>query len=426
MDEKQKLLCEKFIENAQKAAPWEKFINPFTNKPIVKGSATYTKLRKECQSVSFEKFIKNRKLEKEETINQHIDLPTQQIQSERDFQPKVKPASPKVIQTKTSFLPTKTQSPIKYSSPKFSSSSTSRSASSSPSRSLSPSATIPRATSPGNTQLKRSIQTPEISPDDNFRLYFTPSPKPRSASSSASQSKFPEMRLYLSSSSPEATKNRRSRTTSPQQPLSRSPEANQRLSTSLRTPSPQQRERSKSPEATQPTQTQRLSSSSTYEMSPEFLQFISTLPKSSPPATKKFPVKSPRPPKKQKSPSPLSPYPPIKTPSPPPKLKKSPSFLSPSPPPKTKSPSPPAKYDLEKCKKLLEQDSKTSDGETIKNPFTDRQITKGKPTYKKLIKECTTIIKSKSVVKISSPKKLKSKRLSGSGEFDLTRFLEED
>jgi hypothetical protein len=172
-------------------------------------------------------------------------------------------------------------------------------------------------------------------------------------------------------------------------------------------------------------------------MSPEFLQFISTLPKlpkyPTPPEQFTKNTKSPSPPKKKtESPSPSkkntkSPSPPpkknTKSPSPPPKKKTE----SPSPPKKkTESPSPPPKYDLDKCKKLLEQDSKISEGETIKNPFTNRQITKGKPTYKKLIKECTNIIKSKSVVKITSPKKLKSKRLSGSGEFDLTRFLEED
>jgi hypothetical protein len=53
-------LCNEFINLARKTQPWFKFVNPFSNKPIVKGSTTYNKILKKCQSVRFGALVKER------------------------------------------------------------------------------------------------------------------------------------------------------------------------------------------------------------------------------------------------------------------------------------------------------------------------------------------------------------------------------
>ena len=427
LNDKQKELCKIFLENSEKVEPWEKFLNPFTNKQIVKGSASYTKQRKECQSISFELFIKKRKQAQlsDETEEEQYEIATKQEQktviptkssrsplnlSLSSLSLSSKNSSPKLLETpKNSPKPkkSKSKSPIDL---------TPKSTSSKKSKSLSLEGIL-SLTQQDIKKRKSSIQSPEMSPEESFRLYFTPSPKSdKSKFSQETQTYIPEMKLYLSSNS--RSPSQKSKSSSPKskysEPISLLPDEEK---------------------------TQIFSSST--ELSPEMLSYLSRLPKEpkSPSPTRMITKISTKKQKKSVTPSPkksppmyyqlqptkptsdnlvreisklsLSPKKQSTT-----KQKEEPEIISPEP-----------KYDLNKCKKIIESDSKLSDGDTIKNPFTNKTITKGKPTYKKLLKECIQAIKDFEMAKqtkVSPVKSKKSKRLSTSGEFDLKRFLEED
>jgi hypothetical protein len=87
-------------------------------------------------------------------------------------------------------------------------------------------------------------------------------------------------------------------------------------------------------------------------------------------------------------------------------------------------------YDKEKCKKFIQADPTVQEGSNVKNPFTNKPITKGKATYKKILKECqeqhARSPKPTTQAKKSKPKK--SFILPGESfeDLDVKSLLEED
>jgi hypothetical protein len=86
-------------------------------------------------------------------------------------------------------------------------------------------------------------------------------------------------------------------------------------------------------------------------------------------------------------------------------------------------------YDKETCKKFLQTDQVVEEGTNIKNPFTNKSITKGKATYKKILKECQQQVKSpnpSTQVKKSNAKKAFILPGESFEDLDVNALLEED
>jgi hypothetical protein len=86
-------------------------------------------------------------------------------------------------------------------------------------------------------------------------------------------------------------------------------------------------------------------------------------------------------------------------------------------------------YDKEKCKKFLQADQLVQEGSNVKNPFTNKPITKGKATYKKILKECKENTESSNPIPQSKkPKTKKSFILPGESfeDLDVKSLLKED
>jgi hypothetical protein len=206
-------LCRQFLNEARKTQAWFKFINPFTNKPLTKGSATYNKLLKKCKQVDFGAFIVERK--KKSSSN---STPTPSSSGTRSYSRSRSPSSSSRSKSRSSGssmdLLTKEFSKLKVSPIR------------SPMISPSPSRKI-------------SISSPEISPEEDFgpeltlKLSKTPSPL---RSPLISNGSFDSQKTV--SISP---RRMRSRSPLPRSPLPRSPSpkpTSKKLSSSPRSLSP--------------------------------------------------------------------------------------------------------------------------------------------------------------------------------------------
>ena len=429
-------LCLEFIDRARKTQPWFKFINPFSDKPIVKGSATYNKILKKCQPVRFASFIKERRRDLEERADRETqENEAQEVQEKIDFKSRRSPQTSPGRHSSRSLSPSRSPSRSPSLSPSLSPS-RSRSRSPSRSRSLSTSSPIRSPVFSSSSSKSDSIDMDNIFGDliekinkvkiespkflssespspTGFKLKLSKTPSPPKSAPKTSMSPRPRSPRSLS---PVDTSSFRSSTRTPEieldqkdkglQPLyTYSPDNTQTLELSfpLRSRS-MSRSRSPSPSllsSGSKTISKKRSSSSS-DLSPFQYAFKQKqkeqIKLSKPPAEPKIketvvvpemlpvpkkviqkvlPVKeSPKMPKKpKKSPSPHS-YPLLVPPAPTKSIPKRDLVL-----------------DTNKCKQLIELAEGLEDGEKIINPFTNKKIIKGKGTYQKLIKDCQKFIR---------------------------------
>lgn len=428
-------LCNEFVHRARVTQAWFKFINPFTNKPIVKGSATYNKILKKCQGVRFGSLVIERKKPKQEiefsdseTEEEQHEEPEQEDETEADekiFEYVEEKEEPTKLKNNLSselddlsriLEKTKIKSPIR--SPIMSSSRSSGSLSISDINkdfkklSIESPLFLSSSNSPRKLDLRLSkTPSPLRSPPSFSQKTLSASPLPIK-SKSKSKSPSPKERIkvmngkeVLYSYSPDQTLPLsfplRSRSTSPVPVPATSPvpvpvsvtsagRVSKKLSSSSSSSSPFQYAMKQQQKQKELQAKQQKSLGKSPSRSPEMIsapKFVGSTVISSPKVVSKKKIESPKviqriPPvkttsikkKKEKSPSP--PYYPIKVPS------------------KTKYiPKKDVLLDTNKCKQLIELGETLQEGEKIKNPFTNKMIVKGKGTYQKLVKDCQKFIR---------------------------------
>jgi hypothetical protein len=411
-------LCLEFIDRARKTQPWFKFINPFSDKPIVKGSATYNKILKKCQPVRFASFIKERRRDLEERAERETQgHEAQEVQEKIDFTSRRSPQTSPGRHSSRSLSPSRSPSLSPSRSRSLSTSSPIRSPVFSSSSSKSDSIDMDNIFGDLIEKINKvKIESPKFLSSESpsptgFKLKLSKTPSPPKSPLQTSMSPRPRSPRSLS---PVDTSSFRASTRTPEieleqkdkglQPLyTYSPDNTQTLELSfpLRSRS-MSRSRSPSPSllSSGSKTISRKRSSSSSDLSPFQYAFKQKqkeeqIKLSKPPAEPKIketvvvPKMLPVPKKVIQKVLPVkeSPKMPKKSPSPP-------SYPLLVPPAPTKSiPKRDLVLDTNKCKQLIELAEGLEDGEKIINPFTNKKIIKGKGTYQKLIKDCQKFIR---------------------------------